>query len=554
MKKLFFTLTLLTAVGLPAGASAGSNADVNSLTTDGPQYIRVERDDMAAVLPKPARRDNDEPTAKTTLYVRNSTYISPIFGTTYVRNESKGSVGESIIIDGKDIYIYPLVTAVLGATYVQGSIDKDSVITFEFPQHIGTTTTGLQVDYYVMKYAGDPGSSQVGPCEVIKDQTYHMRIHPDGSITPIEEDQEKWIGWSPDGKQFMGYADSGYLFQPQTQTAVTPPEGSNETIYTWANKEVGRFANVVFDADTMYIQNLFPLMPEGWVKGVKKDAGYVFKGSQLLGIRDDNVHEPYWYYAYGVDQEIVNQPPYGDVPLFTVTDGFTFEIKGEDFFVGEPAPYATRIREIGDQYLSFDHVNNNGYLKKRDQLHKLGTPATPEFLNCTLWAKEETGLTYDQTYVRFDFSQFATEGFLIYPEDLFYEVFVDGKPYEFKTEDFPGIPEGGLKLVPYVFKDSNSTIYDAITSWSSIHQFTLPLGAEKIGLRGVCVVDGQTRYSEIAEFDLLGLTTPVADSKVESVSYYDLTGKQVSKPQNGLYIKTSILSDGSVKTEKLFIR
>ena len=46
----------------------------------------------------------------------------------------------------------------------------------------------------------------------------------------------------------------------------------------------------------------------------------------------------------------------------------------------------------------------------------------------------------------------------------------------------------------------------------------------------------------------------IAGSKINSKVYYDMNGRQVVNPGNGIYILKTTLEDGNVKTKKVVIR
>lgn len=53
--------------------------------------------------------------------------------------------------------------------------------------------------------------------------------------------------------------------------------------------------------------------------------------------------------------------------------------------------------------------------------------------------------------------------------------------------------------------------------------------------------------------DPAGVDVNVADKMLRSIKYYDLSGREVSKPANGVYVKKLTYGDGSVKTSKVAV-
>lgn len=54
--------------------------------------------------------------------------------------------------------------------------------------------------------------------------------------------------------------------------------------------------------------------------------------------------------------------------------------------------------------------------------------------------------------------------------------------------------------------------------------------------------------------DPAGINANVADKKLNSVTYYDLSGRKVNYPASGVYVKRMAYADGSVRTEKVSLR
>lgn len=54
--------------------------------------------------------------------------------------------------------------------------------------------------------------------------------------------------------------------------------------------------------------------------------------------------------------------------------------------------------------------------------------------------------------------------------------------------------------------------------------------------------------------DPTGINTNVAEQKLNSVSYYDLSGRKVSHPESGVYVKKMTYADGTVKSQKVAVK
>lgn len=54
--------------------------------------------------------------------------------------------------------------------------------------------------------------------------------------------------------------------------------------------------------------------------------------------------------------------------------------------------------------------------------------------------------------------------------------------------------------------------------------------------------------------DPAGINVNVAEQNLNSVNYYDLSGRKVSKPVGGVYVKKMVYADGTVKSSKVTVK
>mgnify|MGYP001509827953 FL=1 len=136
------------------------------------------------------------------------------------------------------------------------------------------------------------------------------------------------------------------------------------------------------------------------------------------------------------------------------------------------------------------------------------------------------------------------------PDCLFYEVFVDGEPYTFMPDQFPGVPEDGLSLVPYRYNLPNGEIVSAWSERSSIHELLYKVPVESIGVRSVYIVDGVRNESDFMTVDISGVDETGIDSQAVAERYYDLSGVEVSADARGILLRKVSYADGSTRVFK----
>lgn len=68
------------------------------------------------------------------------------------------------------------------------------------------------------------------------------------------------------------------------------------------------------------------------------------------------------------------------------------------------------------------------------------------------------------------------------------------------------------------------------------------------------VAYGPSVTSNYTYTDPAGINANVADKKLNSVTYYDLSGREVSNPAGGVYVKKMAYADGTVNTSKVLLK
>lgn len=546
MKNVLLVAAAILTAPVIFGSELSSNGQLNNLPSKkSTEYIRVESSSNRSILRETGSDDEgpyNDPQGEKKWYVRSCHAICPVLWL-MIDAPITGAVGTVVFAEDNVVYLSPVVNNILGLGYVKGTINEDKIMTFQFPQYMGKLSDGTRLDLYCMNKLGNDENGWSLGAEMSENQTYKMQIAEDGTITPLPEYSETVIGWSPDGEEFGGYGDYGYEFVLQTDEPVTPPVTAVEKDCTWGDGSVGYFGKMVEDGEDLYIQNMFPTMPDSWVKCTKSANGYRFESGQLLGIYDSGRVEKRWSYGYSVNFEGTESDGRNRV---TILEGMDLLPQGEGSYKSTTGMFNTVKYEIGESFFTFDKVSGECTLSPREEIEMLLTPKAPENLVYRIFT--EVG---DLCYISFHQPQYSVDGMVIYPDNLFYEVYTDGELFTFTHEDYPAIPEGGWTMIPYTFSDGTDTINSTYLNWSDYHEFFVYGQIKQIGIRSVCKVGDEVRYSEMAVASPEGVEGVEVDSEVISETLTNLAGVQVSNPGPGVYILTTRHADGTVRSTKV---
>ena len=446
MKKIY-TSIVATAMALAATAAPAVDVNPRNVKPSDMSYLRLDES-----IETTATRADDipgpwEPEGERVEYIRSSHSIAPVF--TYLAEvESTSGWADGYFAEDGSVYVSRSVNNILGEYYIKGTLGEDGIVTFEFPQHMGNLSNGMPLDFYLFTVDGYEDGWVTG-CSLNESQTYRMYLSDDRTLQPVEEDEYVVIGWAVDG-EFGGYGDYGYLLEPQTEEIVTPPAGLETITAAWQVGDNGNYIKVGYgEGDDVWIQGLFNTLPESWIKGIVTPDGFRFDSMQLLGIFDNGSIEPMWYYAYGANVSPDADPEMPDLVYVDVLQEFELANRGSNHYAATSNIKDGIRQEVGSRFISFvfSFTNYPASLVFSDKLGKPAVPCAPESGEYQIFDMGPDAPAL--TYIRYNIPQNDVEGMLMNPDCLFYEVFVDGEPYTFMPDHFPGVPEEGLSLVPY---------------------------------------------------------------------------------------------------------
>lgn len=259
MKKIY-TSIVATAMAFAATAAPGVDVNPRNVKPSDMSYLRLDES-----VETPATRAGEipgpwEPEGERVEYIRSSHKIAPIF-VYLIEGQASSGYAEGYFAEDGSVYVSRAINNILGTYYIKGTLGDDGIVTFEFPQHMGTLSNGMPLDFYLFTVDGYEDGFVTG-CSLNESQTYRMYLSEDRSLQPVEEDEYVVIGWAVDG-EFGGYGDYGYLFEPQTDEAVTPPEGLETVTAAWQVGDNGNYLKVGYgEGDEVWVQGIFNTLQE----------------------------------------------------------------------------------------------------------------------------------------------------------------------------------------------------------------------------------------------------------------------------------------------------
>lgn len=196
------------------------------------------------------------------------------------------------------------------------------------------------------------------------------------------------------------------------------------------------------------------------------------------------------------------------------------------------------VANLSDEYYYSAEELINPIIRYQDSF--AGTPANP----------------YELTFLNTDFGQ---NGFIFYVPSvsteetaldtkcLYYEVYVNDELFEFNRNDYH--LQEDMSRIPYNFDNDFISNYGGSCRWI---WFSSSLEISNIGVQLIYDYDDVETYSDLIQLDLTPSGTDSIEESpfVTSEQYFDLSGRRIATPSQGLNIVKRTFSDGSVRSYK----
>lgn len=476
--------------------------------------------------------------------VRSSLSFDVEFNQAYV-DEVYSMVGE--YVEGKDGYLYVKNPFAYNPTdtYMKLKIEGQTAV-LEGPQLIyrdDVTGTGQLEDLYVMRVKYSTEEEWYLP-----DEGAIVFDYRDGVLSQRYEEDVMYGLTTSDGS-WLGYGDWNLTLKPLENNVIEMPANAEETDYTFSYFMGAQLVKGAVADNYVFIKGINPDMPEACIRGSLQDGKVVFPARQYLGVYEQPLDAAtvLYYHTFFMPAIIVQEwvEELGEyVDLYQVEDGdIVFDYDAATGAMQTDGICLLNASDTQAYYVSAYHQPKfKPYSGKKPAM-----PATPVVTE-QIPIKDHFGDGDVYGGIAFICMPFDTEGNYLDLHDLYYNVVINDELFTFTPEEFVNLSEP-MTDVPYFFTDE----YDfQISDIYRVVYFTNP-EYEKIGVQAKYTVDGVTNVTPVAYFgDPVDGVESVEDG-VEKVTevYTDLTGRRVSHPDKGIYIKTVTYTDGRVESSKV---
>lgn len=477
----------------------------------------------------------------------------------YLYSWGFGEIPAHMIYDGNTVYMANPVTQIAfegyeGDLYMQGIVDGDEM-TFELPQlYYQNEVGGEVVNYYVDLlypielpsgpwFVPEQGVSSTTLTFTFEDGQWVMEGGTEGDfIIGVTCDKLKLQDY--EGYGWTGFGDSGCVYTPFDYTVTTPPETA--TIENWKLilNGVGRDNRVAFDGNEVYVENFaYPNVVGTWVKGTIQGDMVVFDSDQYLGKYE--LGNAYIFFMVGKT-----------VPVYYPE--WDFWGTGTEFQESYSMNYDSEKKTMSSTTMDEEGLFiliNNGNKKSQwygmfENFEILYQPENISLvpMNPTFQSAMPFNDMYGYGNVSFLIPALNKDGYVLNPENLYFNLYLDGELFEFTPEEYPILTEDMIN-VPWELTD-----YSMVYGTGATHTIKLYVeGISSYGLQSL-YIDGDEIYKSDLVSNVETGVNNIFDKDIKSIVYYDLTGNKVSEPVKGNVYIMSVTYDNGERKVKKFIR
>ena len=381
--------------------------------------------------------------------------------------------------------------------WIQGT-RNGSKITFTLPQAVFSSDGD---EYYAMVGRFDADEMTYYGTDEALTLNYDAST---GTISSEDGDFETGdavVGLFEGDGYWVGYADWNFTMSVVTDEPVeAPADLETEQFTVTADGFPGTIANVGFQGNDVYMQGIFPDMPEAWVKGTIEGNKAVFKSGQFMGADMENSCVQYLI-SVTAETEEVDDPDWGSYTEtwhYVSTDDIVF-----DYDAATQTFTGTNIFMVnaGLKEVSYAAIYENAVIKPFIEV--AATPMMPYDVFFSEYTYEYYTYGYGWGYIDFMMPCADEDGNYILPEKLSYQFWIrvngEEKPLTLSQYDYYNLDED-MTEVPYAFTEN----YDFYVSGASHNVYMFVIGPEAFGVQAIYRGAGEERRSEIAWCEIYG--------------------------------------------------
>lgn len=451
----------------------------------------------------------------------------------------------AIVIEGDDgfYYFYNIFSGYATDSYLKGIREGDNIIV-PLPQEIMKDyVEGYEehVQHIAIMNAKNGGSDYT----LSKEEEVVFNIGEDGTITldlgydtTLNENgnlnkPEKILGLTTPKGLWLYVGEAKFTMTPYSPESTILPNGVDTEQWAILSSERGRFVNVGFKDDDVYLQGIVDNEDPICVKGKLEDDKVIFPSRQFMGIESG-------YFTYFSGASCQNDE-------WTLTDQIVFNYNKENKVMTCGPDDVLLVNTAIDKIYCLEYypqarIKNQAYINPTPQ-----APIINEHIDMFT--------SYGFVYFSFSLSDISIDGDLLNTGNMYYSIFIDGNIETLYADDYINLPVEEMTKIPYNFHDGYDFDY-----YNGDHLLYLQVtGYKTIGVQLFNEYNGKVYSSDTSIYDVdteTWWTTGVektTSSTVINEEYLTIEGIKTSNPSGGIFIRKQEMEDGSIKLTKVMM-
>lgn len=360
-----------------------------------------------------------------------------------------------------------------------------------------------------------------------------------------------------DGYFFIGYG-SNYivLTLPEEKPASVPKSAEiyeNWALhyYDWYGYHQAAYVDVAVDGADYYVKGIYPSIPDVWVKGTLEGSSITFPNFQYIG--PDLESNLFVYLAGGQ----MMPSDYDEYVMEAIIDpeGFVMTLEDDGTLFAETNLVFATSPQTDPENANIADYFEGVYIVPQDPT-TFTNPVGPDDIYRAMFDGCPT--------IEFNLPTIDENGNLLNVDNLYISAYVNSKIFTFTPEEYWDLEDLGIDEptteLPYNF--GNGWDFFQAETWHTIYIYGIPYDdIYNIGIQSVYYPEGKdVNPDNVLKSTIIYVGSPedpssVSDieniKEISDVKFFDLQGREIANPANGIFVKKTVYTDGSVKTSKV---
>lgn len=440
-----------------------------------------------------------------------------------------GYAQEIVFGNDNDVYFKNPFGGYETNSYIKGTIEGDEIVV-TLPQYV--------LNYKGMKYTAKAAKVELdsdGYVDATEADSQEIRFYYKNGVIK-QTTKDVYIAMYGPSNYWVSYADGLYEMSLMKDEPMPDPDLKTAE-YSMLYDDNGHHVNVANTDGVFVMQGLCSSLPGAWVKGTV-NGNKVTLEPQYLGVFDN-------HHAYFVPGQLTIDQVQGEyyytynlLPELELT----YDAEADKYTIPENYSYVINTNlEAAD---AMDYYDNAVIVRQGDVT--VAKPAAP-IIN-DVWLDDDA---WEGTnYIDFTILKTDVDGNLLDTDKLYYNIYFDDDIATFFCDDYIYAKED-MTDFPYEYSDGHDVYADGTEH--SIYLYGE--GFDKIGVQTIYKSSNGEEYrSDITYYYTTGISDVTISKAIKSVEYFDLTGRLVTTPSNGIYLKRVNYTDGSFVTSKQVVK